>query len=835
MDVGLVIFILLFLLAVTVVYIVYVLIDDGRKKRDIQRILNTRVFLMTIPKEMPSQEPNSNEPPKDFRQLIGVAEQLFASLASLYSANVTNRLLRNQEQISFEIVAQDGLISFYVACPKMIEEMVEKQLQGYYPTAHLERVASPNIFKLPNNQGEYAVTEMKLAKKFILPIKTYPNLESDPLAGITNAMSKLGDGSTAAVQMIIKPTGDEWRRLAITASKKIQEGKTYVAFDKWYVKLAWGFFDIIGEIFSNAGKKPNQPDQAQMDKNAYKPMNPIQENILKALNEKTSKNGFETAIRIVTTGPNAIDARTHMQGIVAAFSQFGTPELNKFEIKVGGGEMVKDYILRRFNEKGLVLNTEELATIYHFPNHYIDTPNIRWLMSKEMPPPANLPAEGCVMGKSVYRGVETMVRITVPDRQKHLFMIGKTGTGKTTLFTNMMQQDIQEGRGCCYIDPNGDAIETFLGIIPPHRMKDVVIFDASDTEFPMGLNMMEFKSQEQKDFIIQECIEIFYKLFDPNRTGMVGPQWEHWFRNAALTIMSQPGGGTLIDIPRLFTDDAFRAKLESYVTDPLVKKFWTEQLAKTADFHKSEMYNYFISKFGRFMTNDLMRNIIGQKQSAFDVREVMDTGKILLINLSKGKIGEINSNLLGMVLVARIQMAAFSRADIPEDDRKDFYLYVDEFQNFTTDNFRTILSEARKYHLDLSVTTQYIAQLTESIRDAVIGNAGTLVIYRIGAADAEFMMKELPGVSVADMTNLDKFNTYVKLLIDGTPSKPFSMKGIKYPNEPSEEVRQQVKNLSRQAFAMPRAQVEKDFAATMVTETPATPPPAGSNGPLNNL
>lgn len=295
--------------------------------------------------------------------------------------------------------------------------------------------------------------------------------------------------------------------------------------------------------------------------------------------------------------------------------------------------------------------------------------------------------------------------------------------------------------------------------------------------------------------------------------------------------MSQPGGGTLIDIPSIFTDDTFRKSLMSYITDPLVKSFWDEQLAKTADFHKSEMYNYFISKFGRFMTNDLMRNIIGQKKSAFDFREAMDSGKILLINLSKGKIGEINSNLLGMILVAKIQMSAFSRADIPEEQRRDFYLYVDEFQNFTTDNFRTILSEARKYHLDLNITTQYIAQLTESIRDAVVGNAGTMILYRIGAADEEFMQKEFPGVAVSDMTNLDRFNTYVKLLIDGTPSKPFSMKGIKSPVEARQDIRDYVKSLSRQTFSRHKSQVEQEFQQTLQIGHA----PAGMNEPLRNL
>jgi len=325
----------------------------------------------------------------------------------------------------------------------------------------------------------------------------------------------------------------------------------------------------------------------------------------------------------------------------------------------------------------------------------------------------------------------------------------------------------------------------------------------------MGLNLLEWSNDEEKDFLIAEWLEMFYKLYDPNKTGIIGPQFEHWGRNAALTVMSLPEGGTLIDIPRLFTDDQFRERAIKSVQDPIIRAFWQEQLAKTADFHKSEMYNYFISKFGRFMTNKMMRNIIGQSKSAFDIRKIMDEGKILLVNLSKGELGEMNSYLLGMVLVSKIQSAAFSRANIPETERKDFYLYVDEFQNFTTDSFATILSEARKYRLSLNVTNQYIAQLTEKIRDAVIGNAGTLICYRIGAGDAEYMVKEFPGVTIDDMVNLDKYTTYTKLLIDLTPSKPFTMHGVLSPIEKNQTMKEAIVQLSNLKYTHTKNEIEK--------------------------
>lgn len=828
MNINLIITIIFIVFVGTIFFVILALLIKKKKESEIQKVINTRVFLVTLPKEAHQGAPGENEPAKDYRQLISVAEQMFASFNSLYNKSFQNNLIKDQQQVSFEIIAQGGVINFYVACPKTLEQMMEKQINAYYPSAHIEKVQTPNIFSLHGDQGDFASASLKLGRKFVLPIKTYLNLESDPQSAITNAMSKLGEGGSAGMQLIIRPTDEKWRRASSAAVGKIQSGKSTVASEKWYFKALTGFFEIIGDMLH--GKKE---DGGQSGKNPYQQLTPIQENLMKAVNDKASKIGFETNIRIVTTATDKTIAESNLQNILSAFAQFGSPEINSFKVISGDGNMVKDYILRRFSNPSSILNTEELASIFHFPGVGLDTPNVGWLMAKELPAPANVPQEGTVLGKNVYRKVETLIRIKQDDRRKHLFMIGKTGTGKTTLFSNAIEQDMAEGKGCCFIDPNGDAIEDIMGKIPQNRLQDVILFDPGDTDFPAGLNLMEFQTNEQKDFLIQETIQIFYKLFDPGQTGIVGPQWEHWFRNAALTIMNQPDGGTLIDVPRIFTDDAFRDKIVADVTDPLVKQFWEKQLAKTADFHKSEMYNYFISKFGRFMTNDLMRNIIGQKKSAFDIRKVMDEGKILLVNLSKGKIGEINSSLLGMIIVSKIQMAAFSRADIPEEERKDFYLYVDEFQNFTTDSFATILSEARKYRLNLNVANQYIAQLTENIRDAVIGNAGTMVAYRIGAADAEFMVNEFPGVTVGDFTNLDRFNAYCKLLIEGTPTKPFSMKGIKSPTASDSNIREQVRNFSRQTYCRPVAEVNSIIGESLKVAV-ATPPP-GTNEPLNNL
>lgn len=821
-----------FILFVGIIFfIIMMLLDREKRGREIAKILNTRVYLITVPKEGILKKEGEYEPPKDFRQLISVAEQMFSSFASVYQGDLKNKIIKEQEQLSCEIIAHNGLISFYLACPKMLEEMVEKQVHAYYPTAHIEKIKSPNIFKFTHQKGELASATLTLAKKFVLPIKTYLHQESDTISAITNAMSKLDETSAAAFQMIIRPAGENWRRASLVASQKVQEGKS-VYSERWYLKLLSGFFDILSGAFHGSSKS-NDLKPAEKFNQMPKQQTPMQEALLKAINEKAAKNSFDTIIRIISVAANRTVADTHLQGITAAFAQLGSPDLNSFKVNHGNNQTVKDYILRRFIGKSSILNTEELATIYHLPIHSLETPNIRWLLAKEMPAPANLPDEGTILGKSIYRDIEKLVKIKTEDRRRHIFMIGKTGVGKTTLFANAFEQDIRSGFGGCFIDPLGDAIEDILTKIPPERQDDIVLFDPGDVNYPVGLNLLEYQTAQEKDFIISETIQIFYKLFDPGQTGIVGPQWEHWFRNAALTVMNQPGGGTLIDIPRIFTDDAFRAKIVNYVTDPIVKNFWQQQLAKTADFHKSEMYNYFISKFGRFMTNELMRNIIGQKKSSFNLRQIMDEGKILLINLSKGKIGEINSNLLGMIIVSKIQMAAFSRADISEEQRRDFYLYVDEFQNFTTDSFTTILSEARKYHLNLNITNQYIAQLKENIRDAVIGNVGTMISYLIGAADAEFMIKEFPGISVSDFTNLDKFHAYCKLLIDGMPSKPFSMQGVKSETKANETLREQIRMLTRKNYARPLAEVNTEILENLKATN--STPPTGVNEPLKNI
>ncbi len=417
-------------------------------------------------------------------------------------------------------------------------------------------------------------------------------------------------------------------------------------------------------------------------------------------------------------------------------------------------------------------------------------------------------------GTTSFRNQQFSVELGTADRLRHMYMIGKTGTGKSTVYQNMMLQDIRAGAGCCFVDPHGEAIEALLAAIPPERLDDVVLIDPADTDWPVGLNLLEWKTESEKDFLVAEAIHIFQKLFDPDQQGIVGPQFEHWMRNAALTVMAQPGGGTLLDIPRLFADPAFEHTCRQHVTDKIVLAFWEQQMANTAQFHRSEMLNYFTSKFGRFMTNTLMRNTIGQRQSSISFPDILANNKVVLINLSKGKLGELNSYMLGLILMTKLQIAVMQRATVPPEERTPFYLFVDEFQNVMTDAFIGMLAEARKYGLAVHLTNQYIAQLTDEIRDAVLGNAATLVSFQIGAQDVEVLLPEFEThtagrgttkLEADDFQFLPPHHFYARLLLDGTTYPAF--RGESLPPRQFEEshASDDVRWASRLKYAAPAA------------------------------
>jgi hypothetical protein len=775
----------------------------------LQKTQDWMMLKISIPKERHAEEDQQR---LDFREMAAIIEPFFANIESLFDPKI-KRKLSGQDHISVEIISKKGLVSFYVGAPAVFKEAIEKNILSQYPDAIVEVDKSRGFSIFKDVKGEIVAANLRLVKKFFFPIKTYRYLEYDPLNGIVNSLSKLDQECNAGIQILIRPTDNTWRFAIDKVAKNIQAGKSgsYYA-SSFNRRMGESFFKFLGDVGKTAAGQP-LGEEEKNQQNQFR-LNPIQEQQLKLLSEKGSKTGFDTQIRILCVAPTSDKAKEKLKIVFSAFSQFFAPDHNGFRLKNAKRqrETVANYIYRIYGrEPRMLLNTEELASIFHLPNRYTEAPNIAWVYSKKESPPPQLPNEGVVVGETNYRGQKFPIRIKDADRMRHTYMVGKTGVGKTVLYENLIMQDIRDGKGVAYLDPNGDAIEYILEHMPKERAEDVILFDPSDTERPMGLNLLEWKTNEQRDFLVQEAIQIFYKLFDPNQTGIVGPQFEHWMRNAALTLMAHPEGGTLIDIPRLFTDPEFEKDRVSYVKDPVVKGFWEKQMAKTSDFHKSEMLNYFTSKFGRFMTNDMMRNIIGQPKSAFDFRDVMDQKKILLCKLSKGLIGEINAFLLGMIIVSKIAMGAFSRQDQTEDERVPFYLYVDEFQNFITDVFATILSESRKYKLSLHITNQYIAQLDEKIRDAVIGNAGNLIAFRIGAADAEFLVKEFSPLTMDDLTNADKFNFYIRMLIDNAPMPAFNGQGIAPDPNSNKQLSEAIRQLSRLKYGKTKSVVESEI------------------------
>ena len=803
--------IVLFVILAVGIYLIYLYIKKILLYYyQMQKTEDWLMLKVSIAKERHAEEDQQR---LDFREMAAVIEPFFANTESLFDPKL-KRKVSGQDHISVEIISKKGLVFFYIGTQKIFKEAIEKNILSQYPDAIIEVDKDRGFSIFKDTKGEIAAANLRLTKKFFFPIKTYRYLEYDPLNGIVNSLSKLGEECNAGIQILIRPTDNTWRFAIDKVAKNIQAGKSASYYSSsTNRRIGESFFKFLGDVGKSASGRSLDDDKDQQAQNQFR-LNPIQEQQLKLLAEKGAKTGFDTQIRLLCVAPTKELAKEKLTTIFSAFSQYFAPDHNGFNLKSAKRqrETVANYIYRIYGrEPRMLLNTEELASVFHLPNRYFEAPNIAWVYAKNESPPPQLPAEGIIIGESNYRNQKQDIRIKDIDRMRHIYMVGKTGVGKTVLYQNLIIQDIKNGEGVAYLDPNGDAIEYILEHIPKERADDVILFDPSDTERPMGLNLLEWKTSEQRDFLVQEAIQIFYKLFDPNQTGIVGPQFEHWMRNAALTLMSHPEGGTLVDIPRLFTDPDFEKDRVSFVKDPVVKAFWEKQMTKTSDFHKSEMLNYFTSKFGRFMTNDMMRNIIGQPKSAFDFREVMDGKKILLCKLSKGLIGEINAFLLGMIIVSKIAMGAFSRQDTPEDQRTPFYLYVDEFQNFITDVFATILSESRKYKLALHITNQYIAQLDEKIRDSVIGNAGNLIAFRIGAADAEFMVKEFSPITLGDLTNVDKYNFYIRMLIDNAPMPAFNGQSIAPDPNVNKNLAEAIRQLSRLKFGKSKELVEEEI------------------------
>lgn len=738
--------------------------------------------------------------PRNNEVEIQAADQMFSGLLGI-SENYKGfkKLTKARSFVSFEIVGLPESIRFYVVASRNLANTVEKAINGAYPTAEIVTTDEYNIFA-ENSKVKFAA--LKLDKDSYKPIRTYEELTTDSIASLLTTMSKLRMGESAALQVVVTGAGSSWRN---TGKKFVDKVRT----------------------------NNSDPEKKKMD---------VPEDLLASIEKKCEKGGFNVDIRLVATGSTDQQAEITLDSMISSFSQFTKEGSNQFE-KLSMKDKQKhrfihDFVYRIPREQ-MILNTGELATIMHFPNQTVNTPHINWLMSKRAPASATVPSIGDLwLGTNIYRDVSKQVYIDSDDRRRHMYVIGKTGAGKSYFIQQMAYQDILNGRGVAFLDPHGDSAEWLLERIPPHRIEDVIYWDPGDTDRPIGFNIIEFYNEQDKHRTVNSFVGLMQKMFDPHNQGITGPRFERAVRNAMLTVMERPGS-TLVEVLRILSDEDYANTIIPEIKDDLVRRYWTDEIAKTQDFHKSEVLGYIVSKFDRFVTNKLTRNIFGQSVSGFNMRKIMDEQKILIVNLSKGIIGEENAQFLGLLLVPRILSSAMSRADISESQRKDFYLYVDEFQNFSTEDFAQILSEARKYRLNLIVANQYIAQIDEKIRDAVFGNVGTVVSMKVGTTDAQFLETIFtPIFDQNDLTNLENTNAYVKIIAKGESPEAFSINTnykhapFAIPKEGNIKVAQIVKNLSRLRYGRDKGLVEAEMndRSDMSGKKSKKPAPGGFMG-----
>ncbi len=802
----------LILAAAVLAGVVFFLVGKKRLVAMVTRSLNSRLISVSLPKNLDKEQ-------KPDKEIIAPMEQFYSALGSLHLKK--EKWWAPKQYIVFELAVPHigEQISFYVSARSRIMADIQKQIYAYFPKAQISEIEDYNIF---NPTGVSVGSFVKLEHSSSLPVRTYKEMETDPLREITNALSKLKEvGEGAALQLVLRPANKRNRSKGMAIEHLLRQGKTVEGAMK----------EVERGIVSGVLRELFYPTKKEEPKTVQPPIK-VSEDLIKQVENKISKPQFDVNIRLAASAKEYREANDILRQLQNAFSQFNNPALNQFDIIEPNPRSLKklffNFSYRMFDEKQkMILSSDELTGIYHFPNTKLETPRIRETKSKVSEPPAELPREGLLIGKNIYRGEDRPIYMAKDDRRRHLYIIGQTGTGKSKEIQSMIIQDIRNGEGVGLIDPHGDIAEDVLGFIPEERYKDVVLIDPSNLAMPVGLNMLEFdpKFPEQKTFVINELMNIFDKLYDLKATG--GPIFEQYTRNALQLLMEYPERGyTILEIPRVLADKEFRKGLLATCTNILVKDFWEKEAEKAGgEASLQNLVPYITSKFNVFLGNDYIRPIIAQSKSTIHFREIMDEKKILIVNLTKGRLGDINASLLGMIVIGKILKAAFSRVDIKDENlRKDLYLYIDEFQNFATDSIATILSEARKYRLDLIIGHQFIEQLKKEIKDAVFGNVGNIMALRVGATDAEFLAKQFePVFDQNDLVNIDNYHAYVKLLINGKTTKPFSIEF--YPPEKGVTgLADNIRKLSSLKYGRERAVVEKEIMLRLRPEyKPAEP------------
>ncbi|MBQ1298679.1 type IV secretion system DNA-binding domain-containing protein [Candidatus Saccharibacteria bacterium] len=796
-------FILMPIFWIPVVGILAFLTYRNYKKLNQLKVLNVDSVLLML------EIPRAN----DKKELA--AEQLFASLHGILR---DKQELRNsggvQEHLSFEIVSTAGQIRFYVWVPKILQSFVEGQIYSQYPTVQIYKMNEDYV----DDREKYPVsymTELGLIDNEALPIKTFDTFEVDPLAGITGTLAKLSPDRSEElwIQILARPIPDDWHKSTTDKwVKRVKSGKRPILGGTgidwtWLVEALGALFrPPAGGTGSEVKIELSERDKTRISK----------------AEEKATKLGYEVKIRLAYLGQNETDAKLNMQALVGTFKQYNSTNLNGFK-QIGGSFNPTDldaYKIRQFSSRGFILNISELASVYHLPHTSVETPNIVWASSKTAEPPAKLPVLTGVasedenisaFGLTNFRGINHQFGLLRRDRSRHVYIIGQTGAGKSGLLELLALSDIFYNQGYCIIDPHGDFAIDNLKFIPESRIKDVVYFNPADNAFPVAFNPLEVTDPARKPNICSEVIGVLKRMFGDSW----GPRLEHILRYTLLALLDRPET-TLLDISRLLTDKDFRKETLEYCKDVTVLQFWKHEFGQWNDKQVNESIAPVLNKVGAFTANPIIRNIIGQTKSSFNIRQIMDEGKILVVNLSKGLIGEDNAAILGAFLVTKVQLAAMSRSDIPDvKDRRPFYLYVDEFQNFATDSFSVILSEARKYGLNLTVANQYVAQMTDSVRDAVFGNVGTTISFRVSADDAPILVKQFePTFEESDIIQLNNRHFVISMIINGEKVPAFSATTLSIPDTPKDNLDQIIAN-SREHFARPRLEVEQEIRETI--------------------